>query len=87
MYQNFDVDKTIETIRKTTDENTRNGLIIKAQNLITNDAPAIFLFSLPYYYVHNERLEGVDSPLIAMSADRFKNITDWNVLRARVFKK
>jgi peptide/nickel transport system substrate-binding protein len=86
VYQNADVDKLIETVRQTNDESKRKDLLERADDLISADQPAIFLFSLPYYYIHTDRLEGFKNDPIVVPADRFNGVNKWNLIRARVWK-
>ncbi len=89
VYENPKADALIETIRQRYDEKNPDGIAAQKQeleNTIVKDAPAVFLYSLPYIYVHNEKLQGLENIQITNPADRFRNISDWHVLTARVIK-
>jgi len=88
LYKNPEVDSLIETIRESKDsDESRLGEDLKnLESLILEDAPAIFLFSLPYTYIHDKILEGFGANQIIEASDRFQGISDWNLLRARVIK-
>ncbi|MDI6734372.1 MAG: ABC transporter substrate-binding protein [Patescibacteria group bacterium] len=87
LYQNQKADKIIENIRqKELTEYERYIELKKLENLILEENPAVFLFSMPYFYIHTDRLEGFTSDLLITPADRFRNINKWNVARVRVIK-
>jgi len=86
LYQNLEVDRLIETIRQTADPEKRKATLETLEKTIMADYPAIPLFSLPYYYVHSDRLEGFSAQTIVVPSDRFKNVEKWNMLRVRVLK-
>jgi len=89
LYENSKVDALIETVRQRYQpENPAsiNPQLQELENQITKDAPAIFLYSLPYVYVHNEKLKGLETMTITNPADRFRNISAWHILSARVIE-
>jgi len=85
LYQNTTVDRLIEEVRQGTQDQWI-GNLEKIHRTIIEEQPATFLFSLPYFYVHRERLGGFRQTLFTTPADRFANITDWHVLTARVIQ-
>ena len=85
LYQNTTVDRLIEEIRQGTQEQTPENLQ-SINRIITEDRPAVFLFSLPYFYAHREKLGGFRQALFTTPADRFANVTDWYVITARVLE-
>lgn len=91
LYQNSKVDVLIENVR----QNVKNGDTIENLNLlaktITGDAPADFLFTLPYTYIHSNNLNGFafdssSTDAISNPSERFKNINQWYAVKARVLK-
>ncbi|HMB17335.1 MAG TPA: ABC transporter substrate-binding protein [Candidatus Paceibacterota bacterium] len=87
-YSNDKVDTILENIRQTEDEEKRKQEFLKASKIIHDDYPAVFLYSLPYTYVHHERLYGFEvSSDISSASDRFESINKWYVSRARVIKE
>jgi peptide/nickel transport system substrate-binding protein len=86
LYQNFEVDRLIELIRQTNDPEKRKVNLEILAKTIMADYPAIPLFSLPYYYIHSDRLEGFSAQTIVVPSDRFKNVEKWNIFRVRVLK-
>lgn len=86
VYENRNVDKFIDTTRKTFDEAEQNDTLSKIQLQINTDKPAIFLFSPTYLYASPTDLGGFDRPLLASPQDRFTNINSWFLETSRVFK-
>lgn len=88
-YNNKNADNLIEDIRQKNYQNQPellNSRLMNLEKIIIKDAPTVFLYSLPYFYVHNERLKGFTEQAIINPADRFQQIDDWYVLSARVIK-
>jgi len=86
LYENKKVDGLLESIRKNTDENLRKIDIVKLQQLISADNPAIFLYSPIYLYVAPKDFGGFDEKIINTPADRFRNAPEWYLETTRVFK-
>lgn len=86
LYQNDTIDTYLETFRKTFDEEKRFDLLEAISQQITEDVPAIFLYSPKYIYVTVPRLGGFsDSAIINTSDDRFDNVHEWHVKTKRRF--
>ena len=89
LYKNQKVDTLIEKVRQS-DENGMLDLAKEAEKFIVEDNPAVFLFSLPYTYVHSKNLGGFqfeneNRPLVEPS-DRFQKVEEWHLSKARVVK-
>lgn len=90
-YTNARVDLLIDTIRQTKDIAQQNALLQSAQNEILKDAPAIFLYTIPYTYIHTAGLGGVpyeenSEVMISNPRDRFMNAEKWYVTKARILE-
>ncbi|TSC96908.1 MAG: Uncharacterized protein Athens101426_148 [Parcubacteria group bacterium Athens1014_26] len=86
LYENKKVDDLLESIRKNTDEITRNNDLKTLQTIITDDKPALFLFSPNYLYIAPNNLNGFEEKNMAMPSNRFDNINKWYLKTTRVFK-
>lgn len=86
IYSNQDVDKALEKIRQETDENDRNEQFKKFQQAVTEDIPALFLYSPNYIYVVNNKVRGIKINAMATPDRRFANISEWYVKTKRVKK-
>ncbi len=86
LYDNKKVDGLLETIRRTMDITVRAPLIAKLQEIIHDDAPAIFLFSPNYRYIVTSALQGFKAERLVTPADRFRFVNEWYIKTKRVFK-
>ena len=84
LYNNKKADSLIEAIQTNQNEDSRKKQFRDLQETITNDYPAVFLYSLQYAYITTKNLKGVEPGLIADPADRFLNISRWYLKTARV---
>jgi len=87
-YNNRDVDKLLEEIRKTQSESEKKEKLEKFQEILISDSPAIFLFNPYYVYVVSSEIRGLpkDNIFLADSSKRFLNIQDWYLKTKRVWK-
>lgn len=86
LYANSKVDPLLERIRSTEDATARGALVKDVEAALIKDLPAVFLVSLPYLHVHTRDLEGFSSASLIAPADRFLNVSEWNVARVRVLE-
>ncbi|MFA5173247.1 MAG: ABC transporter substrate-binding protein [Candidatus Paceibacterota bacterium] len=86
LFENKTVDKLIEEIRKTSDEEERIGDLSALQSLIGKDVPAVFLYSPYYVYITSKNLNGFGTKLIITPPSRFDDINNWFVKTARELK-
>lgn len=85
LYNNAEVDKLTEKIRQELRQEFQSPQLKMAEELIIRDTPAVFLYSLPYTYIHTENLKGFENPIISPS-DRFKDVTNWHIISVRLIK-
>lgn len=86
LYTNQKVDTAIETARQSGNESRRAAQVVQESSLIMADAPALFLFSLPYTYVHTPSLRGFSPDILGIPADRFNRVNEWYVAQVRVLQ-
>ncbi len=88
LYENSKADTFFEKVRQTENENERESFAGEAARLIKEGGAAIFLYTLPYTYIHTKNLEGfsLKDGFLSSPNDRFENVEDWSILRVRVFK-
>jgi ABC-type transport system substrate-binding protein len=89
LYNNSKVDRDVETVRQSNDPAAVSASLKDADANIEKDLPALFLYSLPYAYVHSADLGGFETNQVqnlSRPSDRFNNVTGWYVSRARVVK-
>ena len=86
LYDNKKVDALLESIRKNLDENSRKGQLSQLEKLISDDQPAIFLYSPAYLYVAPKDFGGFEEKTINMPSNRFQNVNQWYLKTTRIFK-
>ncbi|PIP22847.1 MAG: hypothetical protein COX37_01750 [Candidatus Nealsonbacteria bacterium CG23_combo_of_CG06-09_8_20_14_all_39_17] len=85
-YENKASDKLMEEIRQTLDENTRKEKTEMFQNLLMEDAPAIFLYNPDYLYIISKEVKGIKTGMITLPSERFSGISNWYIKTKRIFK-
>jgi peptide/nickel transport system substrate-binding protein len=73
------IDKDLEDGRATTDVTQRKPKYGDFQDLMSDAAPAIFLFEPHYTYVVSRHVRGLHTNPVIQPVDRFEYITDWYV--------
>lgn len=86
LYSNSDVDKILEKLRTETDEGNRVELYKKFQQAVTNDIPAIFLYSPNYLSVANNKVKGVNITTLVSADEKFADVSRWYMKTKRVRK-
>jgi peptide/nickel transport system substrate-binding protein len=76
-YRNPNADALIERIRQTFDENERMEIMSDLAEAIAEDIPAVFLYTPSYYFLVDERVQGVEIENLRFPSDRFGNIANW----------
>jgi peptide/nickel transport system substrate-binding protein len=76
-YTNKDVDKLLEDARGISNQEERIEKYKKFQEILTEDVPAIFMYSPFYIYVQNKKIKGFKVKSILSPNDRFANISEW----------
>lgn len=71
------IDKDLEDGRTATDRKTRRQAYSDFQDLMSDAAPAIFLYEPHYAYVVGTRVHGVRINPVVEPTDRFQYVTDW----------
>jgi peptide/nickel transport system substrate-binding protein len=86
MYTNSKVDKVLEDIRTTNDENVKDADYTNLEKLIRADIPAIFLYSPDFTYVVPKKVKGISLQSITVPSDRWNSIGDWYINTEKVWK-
>lgn len=85
-YQNKKTDELLEKNRSSSDPEERKQNLIEFQNAITQDIPAIFLYSSDYYYFTSPKVKGITSKKVVDPSKRFSDIENWYIKTKRVLK-
>ena len=86
MYSNPKVDSLLEKIRQTQDNNLKIQYFAQVQNIIASNYPAIFIYSPDYLYIANKNIQGISTPTISDTANRFRDIPNWYLNTAIILK-
>ena len=78
-YQNRTVDGHLEKIRTEADEEKKNALYKKFQDVLTKERPAIFLYTPTYTHATSDVVHGIQTKRIFHPADRFADVTRWYI--------
>lgn len=76
-YNNSAVDKLLVDARNTTKIADRVAGYKKFQEIITDNLPAIFLYSPTYTYVQSQELNGFSGTMTIEPGDRFASVNKW----------
>jgi peptide/nickel transport system substrate-binding protein len=86
VFSNRRVDELLEKARSTNNQDERAAFYKEFQDILADEAPAIFLYSPAYIYAVTRQVQGIDTPTIFTPADRFSNIANWYIKIKRVWK-
>lgn len=86
LYENKECDKLLEEARQSLEEEKRKELLEKFQELLIEDAPAIFLYNPDYLYFVSKEVKGIKTRIIADPSKRFLGIEDWYIKTKRAWK-
>jgi len=86
LYSNPDVDKVLESIRKDSKESDRLKDFQKFQQLVSDDLPALFLYTPNYLYLVSKNVQGININSMVTPDKRFANVEDWYIKTKRVRK-
>ncbi|MEK7673400.1 MAG: ABC transporter substrate-binding protein [Patescibacteria group bacterium] len=76
-YKSFQVDSLIEDIRSIFDAQKRDERLKEFDRVVSEDIPAVFLYTPVYYYASDGKLTGLDMDNLVFPTDRFAEIGDW----------
>ena len=86
LYSNKKVDDLLESARKINGIEERQQKYWEFQKIVSQDLPAIFLYSANYIYPQNRIVKGFNVDKLSQYSDRFANIGEWYIKTKRQFK-
>lgn len=86
MYVNSKVDKILEDSRAITDEKAKADLYSQFEKIISDDVPAVFLYSPEFIYVIPNKVKNLHLEYIAAPGDRFYGINKWYITTDDVWR-
>jgi len=87
LFDDEEVDKMISEAREEIDKEKRIEKYHKFQKIVTEENPAVFLFSPHYLYLVDSKIKGIEIDKINSSKCRFGGINKWYIKTKRIFKK
>jgi len=85
MYENKKCDKLLEEVRQSLDEEVRKEKLEEFQELLIEDAPALFLYNPDYLYSVSKEIKGIDVKIITTPSKRLSGIENWYIKTRRVW--
>lgn len=85
-YENKQADQLLKDSRETMDLLLKEQKLEKLQNIIIDDAPALFLYNPNYLYWVSSKVRGIETEKIIDPAKRFIGVTHWYMQTKRVWK-
>ncbi len=86
LFENKDSDKILQEARKTLNEEERKEKLEKFQEILIENAPAIFLFRGDYFYFLSDKIKGPKEKTIFDPSQRFLGIENWYIKEKRAWK-
>lgn len=86
LYENKKADDLLEENRKIQDQKEQMEKLSSLQDIIIDDAPAIFLYSPGYLYFASKEIKGISPGKITDPSKRFIGIENWYIKTKRVWK-
>ncbi len=79
LYANLKVDKTLESLRATSDKETKQTLLATFNKELSADQPAVFLYSPYFISVVPGKIKNVTVGSLNNASERLNNIYDWYI--------
>lgn len=86
-YQNEEVDNLLLEARTTVSKEERIDKYNQFQKILTEDNPAIFLYSPSYNYVHDKKVKGFNGQSVITPDDRFSEVPYWYTKTKKTWAK
>ena len=86
LYENKRADKLLQEARETLDSKKKQGKLESFQNILLEDAPAVFLYSPDYLYLVSDKIKGITIKTIIDTSKRFSNVESWYIKTKRTWK-
>jgi ABC-type transport system substrate-binding protein len=77
MYENKKCDKLLEEVRQSLDKEVRKEKLEEFQELLIEDAPALFLYNPDYLYLVSKEIKGINVEIITSPSKRFIGAENW----------
>ena len=84
-YTNIDTDALLEQIRTETDQGLRATLMSDFTDIITQELPAIFLYTPTFSYVLDAQVSTTEFIRLSKPSERFANIAQWHMISNKLW--
>lgn len=81
-----DTDKLIDDGRSEFDQQKRSEIYLEFQKKLTQEVPAVFLYSPSYIFPTKNSVRGIDAKNLISPSKRFDNIDHWYLKTKRIWK-
>jgi len=86
-YENKKADEFLEKGRESTSSEEQKENYEQFQDILIEDAPAIFLYTPDYFYlIKKDAIKGMETKIITDPSQRFSGIEDWYIATKRTWK-
>ncbi|MBU1682554.1 hypothetical protein KJ742_01265, partial [Patescibacteria group bacterium] len=86
-FKNFVVDSLLEKARYETEAEDRKNTLNDIQQIISQEVPAVFLYSPTYYFALSDKIQNATFDNLATTSDRFASVGNWYAKVDRTFKE
>lgn len=77
LFQNHEADRLLTEARQTLDETARLEKYVQFQEILHQESPATFLYSLNYSYAQSYAIKGFNRSVMGQPAERFLDSANW----------
>lgn len=85
-FENKTLNQYLNFLKIEKQEEKKKMILEEIKKIIKEDSNFIFLFKIPYYYIFNDKINNLKIEEINKPEERFLNIKDWYILKARILK-
>ncbi len=78
-YANIEVDRLLETARIATSTEQKAAALLATTNIMSREAPALFLYVPNFVYVVDERMTTASMNKLSKPSERFMNVATWHM--------
>ncbi len=86
LYDNGEADALLDQMRVTINKQDQEKMLVRLNELILTDLPAIFLYNPYYIYITNQEIKGITLKNLSLPSQRFAEIENWHINTERIRK-
>lgn len=85
-FENKECDKLLEDARQSLNDSERKEKLENFQNILIEQAPAVFLYNPNYIYFVDNKIKGLNVKIITDPSKRFEEVENWYINTKRALK-